>query len=117
MHNIITKKDLPHLIKSEEDILIDTQYQNFLKIYTDGSKDPQNNTNGCAFGIPELKVSKGYKLQSHMSIFMCELTAIYLALNWIQDFKPLNTVIFADSLSALQGNQRFYIQSKKLYYL
>ena len=91
MHNIITKTDLPHLIKSEGDILIDTQYQNVLKIYTDGSKDPQNNTNGCAFVIPELKVSKGYKLQSHMSIFMCELTAIYLALNWIQDFKPLNT--------------------------
>jgi hypothetical protein len=28
-------------------------------MYTDGSKDPQNNTNGCAFVIPELKVSKG----------------------------------------------------------
>jgi len=38
-----------------------------------------------------------------MSIFMCELTAIYLALNWIQDFKPLNTVIFVDSLSALHA--------------
>jgi ribonuclease HI len=34
---------------------------------------------------------------------MCELTAIFLALNWIQDFKPLNTVIFVDSLSALQA--------------
>ena len=77
--------------------------QNFLKIYTDGSKYPQNNKNGCAFVIPELKVSKGFQLQSHMSIFMCELTAICLALNWIQDFKPLNTVIFVDSLSALQA--------------
>ena len=38
-----------------------------------------------------------------MSIFMCELTAIYLALNWIQDFKLFNTVIFIDSLSALQA--------------
>jgi len=38
-----------------------------------------------------------------MSIFMCELTAIYLALNWIQDFTPLNTVIFVDLLSALQA--------------
>jgi kelch-like protein 2/3 len=103
LHYVITKKDLPHLIISEGDILIDTEYQNFLKIYTDGSKDPQNNTNGCAFVIPELKVSKGFKLQSHMSIFMCELTAIFLALNWIQDFKPLNTVIFVDSLSALQA--------------
>ena len=34
---------------------------------------------------------------------MCELTAIFFALNWIQDFKPLNTVIFIDSLSALQA--------------
>ena len=80
-----------------------TSAQNFLKIYTDGSKDPQNNTNGCAFVIPELKFIKGFKLQSHMSIFMCELTAICLALNWIQDFKPLNTVIFVDSLSRLQA--------------
>ena len=38
-----------------------------------------------------------------MSIVMCELTVIYLALSWIQDFKPLNTVIFVDSLSALQA--------------
>ena len=36
---------------------------------------------------------------------MCELTAIFLALNWIQDFKPLNTVIFVDSLSALQASK------------
>jgi hypothetical protein len=77
LHDVISKKDLPHLIKSEGDILIDTEYQNFLKIYTDGSKDPQNNTNGCAFVIPELKVSKGFKLQPYISIFMCELTAIF----------------------------------------
>jgi regulator of replication initiation timing len=64
--------------QNEGDILIDTEYQNLLKIYTDGSKDPQNNTNGCAFAIPELNVSKGFKLQSHISIFMCELTAIFL---------------------------------------
>jgi hypothetical protein len=66
----ITKKDLLYLIKSEGDILIDTEYQNLLKNYTDGSKEPQNNANGCAFVIPELKVSKGFKLQSHISIFM-----------------------------------------------
>jgi ribonuclease HI len=59
----------------------------------------------------EILRSKGYKLQSHMSIFMCELTAIYLALSWIQDFKPLNTAIFVDSLSALQairGSKQLY---------
>jgi hypothetical protein len=56
----ITNAQPSHLIKNEGDILIDTEYQNVLKIYTDGSKDPQNNTNGCAFVIPELKVSTLY---------------------------------------------------------
>jgi hypothetical protein len=35
---------------------------------------------------------------------MCELTAIFLALSRIQDFfKPVNTAIFVDLLSALQA--------------
>jgi hypothetical protein len=69
MHDVIYNKDLPLLIKSEGDILIDTEYQNLLKMYTDRSKDPQNNTNGCAFVIPELKVSKGFKLQPYIGPF------------------------------------------------
>ncbi|VDI67366.1 Hypothetical predicted protein [Mytilus galloprovincialis] len=101
--NIITKKDSPHLIKSEGNILIDNKYSNFLKIYTDGSKNPENNTNACAFVVPELKVKKGFKLQNHVSIFMCELTAILLSLYWLEEFQPENTVIFVDSLSALKA--------------
>ena len=82
--NIITKKDNPHLIKSEGNILIDTKYSNFVKIYKDGSKDPDNNISACGFVIPELKVHKGFRLQQHASIFMCELTAIFLALCWLE---------------------------------
>jgi ribonuclease HI len=44
---------------------------------------------------------------------MCELTAIYLALNWIQDFKLFNTVIFVDSLSALQARKGSIYKVKK----
>ena len=98
----LTKRDSPHILQSEGNILIDTQYNNFLKIYTDGSKDPENNSS-CAYVIPELRIKKGYKLPSHISIFMCELTAIFLALTLIEEFKPLNAVIFIDSLSALQA--------------
>ena len=46
------------------------KYQGYNEIYTDGSKDPQNNTNGCAFVIPELKVSKGFKLQTHVNFYV-----------------------------------------------
>ena len=52
-----------------------------------------------------------------MSIFMSELTAIYLALNWIQDFKPLNTVILVDSLSALQAIKGSIYKVISFYYL
>jgi hypothetical protein len=62
--------------------------------------------------IPELKVRKGFKLQPYISIFMRQLTAIFLALNWIQDFKPLNTVIFVDSLSALQAIKGYIYKVK-----
>jgi hypothetical protein len=57
--------------------------------------------------IPELKVSKGFKLQPYISIFMCELTAIFLALNWIQDFKPLNTVIFVPTWLGIHSKITF----------
>ncbi|XP_063416806.1 uncharacterized protein LOC134699047 [Mytilus trossulus] len=102
LKDYISKKDLPHLIKSEANIMIDTQYKHHLKIFTDGSKDPNSNA-GCAFVIPELKINKGFKLNNHLSIFMCELTAIYLCISWLQDFLPFNVVIFVDSLSALQA--------------
>ena len=48
-----------------------------------------------------------------MSIFMCELTAIYLTLNWIQDFNPVYTVIFVDSLSALLAIKGYIYKVKQ----
>ena len=112
----LTKRDSPHILKSEGNILIDTQYNNYLKIYTDGSKDPENNSS-CAYVIPEFRIKKGYKLPKHLSIFMCELTAIFLALTWIEEFKPLNVVIFVDSLSALQAisGSLFKIEAQIIY--
>ena len=53
-HDLISKQDLPHLILSESNILIDSQYSDYLKNFTDGSKDLENNTAGCAFVVPEL---------------------------------------------------------------
>ena len=55
--------------------------------------------------MPELKVYRSYKLQPHISIFISELIAILLALDFVQDFMSQKTVIFVDSLSALQALQ------------
>ena len=101
--NKISKKDNPYFIKSETDIMVDTQYNQYLKIYTDGSKDPQQKQSACAYSIPELKIKKGFKLPDHVSIFTSELMAIFLSLCWIEEFKPNRVVILVDSLSALKA--------------
>ena len=71
----------------------------------DVPKEPDSGKSSCAYVIPEFKIKKGYRLQNNLSVFTCELMAIFLALNWIQDVLPLNVVIFVDSLSALQAIQ------------
>ncbi|XP_071151697.1 uncharacterized protein [Mytilus edulis] len=112
----ISKKDLPHLIKSEAEILIDSEYSKHLQIFTDGSKDPHGNTS-CAYVVPELKIKKGFKLPNYISIFMSELMAIFVSLLWLEDFKPIKTVIFVDSLSALQAIRApiFKVKNQILY--
>ncbi|VDI25062.1 Hypothetical predicted protein [Mytilus galloprovincialis] len=117
LSNLISKKDNPHLIRSESNFMIDTQYRQFLKIYTDGSKDPNSNKTSCAFAIPEMGIKKGFKLPKNMSIFTCELMAIFLSLIWLEEFKPNNVIVFVDSLSALQAlkSNLFKVKNYLLY--
>jgi ribonuclease HI/exonuclease III len=74
-----------------------------MHIYTDGSVDKGRNRVGCGIVIPQLKVYKGYRLSDDASIFTAELLAIYLALVWVADVRPMSVCIFSDSMSALQG--------------
>ena len=53
--------------------------------------------------IPQLKYSKNTQLNNGISIFTAELLAILLALEWIEDVKPMHTCIFSDCLSAIQA--------------
>ena len=55
---IITKSDLPYLVKSAAQSHIDKNYAEHLKIYTDGSKDPEGGRISAALYIP----SKIFKL-------------------------------------------------------
>lgn len=84
-----------------------------LAIYTDGSKTPTGDT-GAAFVVPELRISKGFRLPDHVSVFTCELTAILMALFWVEDFRPNRATIFTDSLSSLQAMINVGRHSKKL---
>ena len=75
------------------------KWKNNTHIYTDGSKDQNQNTSAAVY-VPKYKAKIAQKT-SPISIFRAEQLAITLALDWIKQNKPNNPVIFCDSLSVL----------------
>ena len=79
-------------------------YSGFLNIFTDGSKQSNNSTASAVY-IPYFDVKISRKIPDLCSVYTAELIALLLALDWIRDVKPSNSVIFTDSLSALTALQ------------
>ena len=96
----ITDSSIKHSIASE---IINTRWNNSLRMYTDGSVNPNLNTTGCSFFIPQFKYAKHLRLNNEICIFTAELFAILLALEWIEQVKPMYSCILSDCLSALQA--------------
>lgn len=68
--NIVKKKDT----SKEERNLVATNYvkNNYwrsLQIFTDGSKDTENNLTGCAFVIPKLLITRRFKLKGQLTVY------------------------------------------------
>ena len=84
-------------------------YNNFVHIYTDGSKDPITGKTGMAVYVEPLPPMKSFigraRLNDNVSVYATELTAILHALLWIKsDNREFSDyVIFSDSLSALMA--------------
>ena len=78
-----------------------TSYENYSKIYTDGSKQ-LNGTVGSAIYVDDLSATFSWKLDSQHTIVIAELFAIYQAIIFAhRHLREQNLVIFSDSLSAL----------------
>jgi ribonuclease HI len=88
------------------------KFSDFLQIYTDGSKQKDRRTASAVY-IPEFNINIGKRIPDQCSVFSSELTAIILALKWIIEFKPSNTVLFTDSLSSLISLQNIRNQLYK----
>lgn len=99
-----SKKDSPLLIAMKALELINTEYVNYLHVYTDGSVQDNGNV-GAAFVIPTLNIEKRFTLPRGVSIFSAELIAILMALNYFDNFAslPVAIAIFTDSKSALSA--------------
>jgi hypothetical protein len=79
LHQMCPKSNPPPLSKAIATEYIERNCSQSLNIYTDGSKTPDGDT-GAAFVVPALKVSKGFRLPAHVSVFTCELIAILMSL-------------------------------------
>ena len=103
------KKDSHILLVSRAIETIYTQYNDFLRVYTDGSVTDTSNV-GAAFVIPNLNVKKKFHLTKGCSIFTAELFAIMMALNFFNDMPvpPPKILILSDSKSALLALHRQY---------
>lgn len=102
--HIFAKKNTSTQVIKTIFLSIISEYNDCVKIYTDGSKD--NTYSGCAFVIPEKNVTRKFRLDPTSSIFTCELYAIFSALKLILETNhtyPQNYVIISDSQAALQA--------------
>lgn len=86
---------------------VSTRLSQHLKIFTDGSVLEEGEI-GCAFVIPDLKITKRYKLSAGVSIFTAELYAILMACSYVNDLPnpPRAVAILSDSKSSLQALAR-----------
>nr|KAG5707080.1 hypothetical protein BaRGS_011791 [Batillaria attramentaria] len=86
---------------------LNSAFSQHLKIYTDGSVLDSGEV-GCAFVIPDLGITRRYKLNAGLSIFSAEMYAILMACTFVNDMPnpPLGVVILSDSKSSLQALER-----------
>lgn len=80
---------------------IGTKYEQYIHVFTDASKDPQNGQVGIAYVIPRLKMAKGERISDHVSVFTGELLAIMVVMIKIKEMGLNKTLICSDSSSAL----------------
>ena len=103
----LSKKSDPLYLATLAKERIKEQLGNHLQIFTDGSVLESGEV-GCAFVIPDLKITRRYTLPTGTSIFTAELYAILMACSAVNDLPspPLGVAVLSDSKSALRALAR-----------
>ena len=87
------------------------QYQDYCKLYTDGSMSGDQVGSATICGT----TTKTVRLPNSVSIFRAELYAITMALNIIYRRKENKFIIFSDSMSSLQAVKSFRLEIDLVY--
>ncbi|GBN64791.1 putative RNA-directed DNA polymerase from transposon X-element, partial [Araneus ventricosus] len=101
------KSDTADIIYQQIFIEHRQEYNDFIAIYTDGSKSADH----VSFAVVFPNTTLSFKLHSSCSVFTAEIAAVLLALEQISDFLERKFIIYTDSLSVLESLKSFYIHS------
>ncbi len=94
-----TEMDIPTELVVHQYLM--QEYYSVLQVFTDGSKEPESGRTTAAVYIPTFKMKMAKRLSDHLSVFITELLAIILALQWIEEVQSEITVMCSDSMAAL----------------
>ena len=102
---MIKKEENPHITKNKVLEFLEDEYEGFVTIYTDGSKDPNTGKTGFAYYIPSENITKFKRTSDNISVYTTEMAAITNALTWLcsKNYTNQNLVILTDSYSSLQS--------------
>ena len=85
------------------DHLLNTEERNYLKIFTDGSVDPESGAAGFGIFVEQLGYGFNKRVTNKSSVFTAELLAILWALWWTEDLNISRVLICSDSAAALMA--------------
>uniref|UniRef100_A0A8C2HUK7 Uncharacterized protein n=1 Tax=Cyprinus carpio TaxID=7962 RepID=A0A8C2HUK7_CYPCA len=86
-------------------------YHSYVQIYTDASKNIDNRI-GVAFIVPEFQLAIRKRISDELSVYTGEMIAILLAIQWIEEIRPLKSVVCSDSSSSLASIQYSHSESR-----
>lgn len=69
-------------------------------MYTDASKLTEKRM-GIAYVIPQLNIDFSERISNDLAVYTAEMSAIWMALLWVESNRPKQAVIASDSSSAL----------------
>ncbi|GBO05358.1 hypothetical protein AVEN_94136-1 [Araneus ventricosus] len=101
------KSDTADIIYQQIFIEHRQEYDDFIAIYTDGSKSADH----VSFAVVFPNTTFSFKLHSSCSVFTAEIAAVLLALEKIYDCLERKFIIYTDSLSVLESLKSFYMHS------
>ncbi|XP_048481301.1 uncharacterized protein LOC119694354 isoform X1 [Plutella xylostella] len=105
------RKDSPGADRALNEKL-NTEWPDWLPIYTDASKLSEDGNVGLAVWLPRYRVVLSFKCPPETSVFTGEATAILEALLYTESHKLNKTIILSDSASCLQAIIAYPFKSK-----